>query len=158
MSEREGRKNPTASTLQARCFIHYSIPANTDHLYNIRTTRNVDPMVGWCWPTVFDAGQTLTQHWVNVSCLLGPASDIISSRWEYPIGFHPCRHKWRPLWESPPLHQPRYHDTPGCLCSPVRAADSARQNSWDFSGDNSTCFKVGPALEGFNPLFISFKM
>ena len=28
-------------------------------------------MLGYCWPIVFDAGPTLTQHWTNVSCLLG---------------------------------------------------------------------------------------
>ena len=28
-------------------------------------------MLFQCWPTVFDAGPTLTQHWVNAPCLLG---------------------------------------------------------------------------------------
>ena len=28
-------------------------------------------MVFQCWPTVFDAGPTLKQHWVNAPCLLG---------------------------------------------------------------------------------------
>ena len=31
-------------------------------------TRDVQPMLVQCWPTVFDAGPTLFQHWVNVSC------------------------------------------------------------------------------------------
>ena len=32
-------------------------------------TRDVDPMSGYCWPTVYDAEQTLTQYWVTVSYL-----------------------------------------------------------------------------------------
>ena len=27
-----------------------------------------------CWPTVFDIGPTLTQHWVNAPCLLGSSA------------------------------------------------------------------------------------
>ena len=34
-------------------------------------TRNIDPMLFQCWPTVCDAVPTLKQPWVNVSCLLG---------------------------------------------------------------------------------------
>ena len=34
-------------------------------------TRDVDPMLVYCWSDVVDGGATLTQHWVNVSCLLG---------------------------------------------------------------------------------------
>ena len=33
-------------------------------------TRYVDPMLVWCWPTVYDAGPTLNYHRVNISCLL----------------------------------------------------------------------------------------
>ena len=32
-------------------------------------TRDVDPMSGYCWPTVYDAEPTLAQYWVTVSCL-----------------------------------------------------------------------------------------
>ena len=32
-------------------------------------TRDVDPVSGYCWPTVYDAEQTLAQYWVTVSCL-----------------------------------------------------------------------------------------
>ena len=32
-------------------------------------TRDVDPMSGYCWPTVHDAEPTLAQYWVTVSCL-----------------------------------------------------------------------------------------
>ena len=32
---------------------------------------DVGPMLGVCWTSVEDDGSTLTQHWANVSCLLG---------------------------------------------------------------------------------------
>ena len=32
-------------------------------------TRAVDPMSGYCWPTVYDAEPTLAQYWVTISCL-----------------------------------------------------------------------------------------
>ena len=32
-------------------------------------TRDIDPMSGYCWPTVYDAEPTLAQYWVTVSCL-----------------------------------------------------------------------------------------
>ena len=32
-------------------------------------TRDVDPMSGYCWPTVHDAEPTLAQYWATVSCL-----------------------------------------------------------------------------------------
>ena len=32
-------------------------------------TRDVDPMSGYCWPTVYDAEPTLVQYRVTVSCL-----------------------------------------------------------------------------------------
>ena len=31
-------------------------------------TRNINPMLGQCWPSVYDAGPTLAQHWFNVLC------------------------------------------------------------------------------------------
>ena len=33
-------------------------------------TRYINPMLVQCWSTVYDAGPTLYQHWVDVSCLL----------------------------------------------------------------------------------------
>ena len=33
-------------------------------------TQYIDPMLGYCWPAVYDVGPTLIQHWVNASCLL----------------------------------------------------------------------------------------
>ena len=32
-----------------------------------------------CWPTVYDAGPTLVQHWVDVLCLPGSGSSMSSS-------------------------------------------------------------------------------
>ena len=36
----------------------------------IQQTRNVHPMLGYCWTSVEDGDPMFTQHWVNVSCLL----------------------------------------------------------------------------------------
>ena len=33
-------------------------------------TRDVDSMLGYCWPTGYDAEPTLVQYWVTVSCLM----------------------------------------------------------------------------------------
>ena len=32
-------------------------------------TRDVDPISGYCWPTIYDAEPTLAQYWVTMSCL-----------------------------------------------------------------------------------------
>ena len=40
-------------------------------MVGFQQTRDVDPMLNWCWASVVDGGATSTQHWVNVSCLLG---------------------------------------------------------------------------------------
>ena len=32
--------------------------------------HDVEPMLLYCWATVCDAGPTLSQHWLNVPCLL----------------------------------------------------------------------------------------
>ena len=47
----------------------------SDKSYNIKEMdtqqiRGIRPMLFQCWPTVFDAGPTLKQHWVNAPCLL----------------------------------------------------------------------------------------
>ena len=34
-------------------------------------TWDVDPMLVYCWPTVYDAGPTVNQRWANVSCFFG---------------------------------------------------------------------------------------
>ena len=43
--------------------------------------RDVEPMLGWCWPIVYDAGPTSTQHWFNVSCsLVSTSFDLVFVR------------------------------------------------------------------------------
>ena len=34
-------------------------------------SANIHPLLDQCWSTVYDAGPTVIQQWVNVSCLLG---------------------------------------------------------------------------------------
>ena len=43
----------------------------SDHDLLRQKTRAAEPMLGKCWPTVCDAGPTLTQHWLIVPRLLG---------------------------------------------------------------------------------------
>ena len=47
-------------------------------LYPLNTapqqTRHIDPMLDQCWADVVDGGPTLVQHWVDVSCFLGPCT------------------------------------------------------------------------------------
>ena len=35
----------------------------------------IDPIQGYCWPSAYVTGPTLTQHWINGSCLLGDRSE-----------------------------------------------------------------------------------
>ena len=42
---------------------------------NSQQTRGIHTMLFQCWPTVFDAGPAMKQHWVNASCLLGSLVD-----------------------------------------------------------------------------------
>ena len=35
------------------------------------------PMLSQCWPAVSDVDPTLSQHWVNVSCLLGWSTSCV---------------------------------------------------------------------------------
>ena len=32
-------------------------------------TQDVDPISGYCWPTIYEAEPTLAQYWVTMSCL-----------------------------------------------------------------------------------------
>ena len=41
----------------------------TVRLSTAQQTQDIDPMLKQCWPTVYDAGSTLVQHWVDVSVL-----------------------------------------------------------------------------------------
>ena len=36
----------------------------------VQPTRDVGTMLGYCWPTVFDAGSTINRRWADVTCLL----------------------------------------------------------------------------------------
>ena len=38
---------------------------------SVQRTRDVQPLLVQSWANVFDAGPTLYQHWLNVSCLMG---------------------------------------------------------------------------------------
>ena len=36
----------------------------------VANTTSDLPMMAWCWPIVYDAGPTSSQHWLKVSCLV----------------------------------------------------------------------------------------
>ena len=57
--------------------------------------RELYPMLCYCRPSVEDDGPTITQHWVNVSCMLGIYSrdDSIYYVWKVKC-FFPA-HSWR---------------------------------------------------------------
>ena len=66
------------------------IPTSTRRWPNVglmlahRLRRWVGPMLGRCWPIVYDAGPTSVQHWVSASCLPGfqlSAGQSILSDW-----------------------------------------------------------------------------
>ena len=55
---------------------HYVLPCVylkivTTALWFSRQTRNVDPMLIYCWASIADDGSILNLHWVEKSCLLG---------------------------------------------------------------------------------------
>ena len=58
----------SGSILFIRC---PNVSCSSDSHSATRQTRAVDPRMAQCWRTVRDAGPTLSQHWVNGSCLLG---------------------------------------------------------------------------------------
>ena len=86
-----------------------------------------------CWATVCDAGPTLQQHWVNVSCLPG-GWDHPSTIWAYQC--HVITYRWRhtrlPVtgdrYRHPPPRRP-WSDwaTCGCGWKPGRRRPRARQ-------------------------------
>ena len=53
-------------------------------------TRDVDPMLGYCWPTVCDAGPVSNQHWFNTSCLLGLSLSVCAVVSPSSIHFSPA--------------------------------------------------------------------
>ena len=42
-----------------------------NHWGTPQQTQYVDPLLFWCWPTVFDVGPSSKQHWIYISSLLG---------------------------------------------------------------------------------------
>ena len=49
---------------------------NCSKMYELpQQTRLIDPILDQCWTNVVDGGPTLVQHWIDVSCLLGPYWD-----------------------------------------------------------------------------------
>ena len=47
------------------CSLVFCLPSDTSP-----GGRGIYPMLFQCWASVFDAGQTLKQHWMNPPCLL----------------------------------------------------------------------------------------
>ena len=41
-------------------------------------TPGISQMLGWCWPTVYEAVPTSAQHWANASCFLASVLITIS--------------------------------------------------------------------------------
>ena len=41
----------------------------------------IHPVLAWCWASVYDAGPTPRQHWMNVSCFPGMTGRAWGSRW-----------------------------------------------------------------------------
>ena len=63
-------------TLLARGPSLTSISDTFWHLKMAQQIWNIHPMLAQCWASVADGGPTLYQHWVDVSCLLGPVVRI----------------------------------------------------------------------------------
>ena len=51
------------------------------HVEQLQQTRDNQPMLTSCWPSVYDAGPTSRQHWINVMCVTG-ASTLLLQRQE----------------------------------------------------------------------------
>ena len=50
---------------------HEIVSALAGASFGRKTTRDVDPVLFWCWASVADGGPTSNQHRVNVTWLLG---------------------------------------------------------------------------------------
>ena len=55
-------------------------------------TRYIDLMLGECWPAVSDVDPPFTQHWFNVSCLLGNLLEVVVSQVQ--MGDNSNRHNY----------------------------------------------------------------
>ena len=62
--------NPWSPTFQAGSFNHCTRAPALDEWPITKQPRDTEPMLGWCWPIVYDADPTSTQHWFSVSWLL----------------------------------------------------------------------------------------
>ena len=52
-------------------------PVFNQHLMLSQQTRDVEPMLGWCRPSVVDDEPTSTQHWFSVSVFAGMQISIL---------------------------------------------------------------------------------
>ena len=68
-------------------------------------TRDVEPMLFYCWASVRDAGLTLKQHWFDVSCLLGSRSPTRTGVVTISAVTAICLQYW---WWSGPTRRYRY--------------------------------------------------
>ena len=72
-------------------------------------TRDVEPMLFWCWANVEDGGSTLKQHWFNVSCLLGKAPCCFQgNRWRGCTSG--CSIQYTILWHVWPRFKLKLHN------------------------------------------------
>ena len=65
MLEHRLRRRPNIETILGNVSFFMGIHHPTQQ------TRDIEPLLVQCWSTVYDAGPTLNQQWLNVSCLLG---------------------------------------------------------------------------------------
>ena len=64
----------------AQCHLIHAI--GRDDRMPAQQTRDIEPMLGQCRADVVDVGPALTQHWFNVSCLLGEIwAKSLCARW-----------------------------------------------------------------------------
>ena len=65
----------TPSTCTYSCLYKISLRSQTCSRLPVKVhyqqTRGIHTMLFQCWPTVFDAGRTLKQHWTYAPCLMG---------------------------------------------------------------------------------------
>ena len=65
-----------SAVTKKRSVINIILMDKLKYLNLSQQTRDIDLMLDQCWATVYDAGPTLVQHWVDVSCLPGMGMDV----------------------------------------------------------------------------------
>ena len=67
-----GWENKTGAVATRRaCQLHLVIAmTSVSKSMLVTLTRDVYPMMSWCWDSVYDAGPTSKHHWVDVPCWL----------------------------------------------------------------------------------------